>query len=320
MRHLDLTSFRLFVAVCETRSIAAAAQKHNIAASAVSKRLSLLREAAAVPLLERGKGGMRPTLAGEAMLEHARTLLATVQTLEQDMAACGAGIAGRVRIALSSGSVSSGLFEAIANFMRESEHRNIQVDIEEMLSRDVVRQVRDGSAAIGVCRVDADHEGLDTWVFQSDHLALITRADHPLAGHRSCLLEESFDYDHVGLPPPRAVRVLVGQMAAISGRAIRYRAVLSSVDSVLRAVLAGLGVAVLPSEMALPYERAHGLRVIPLADEWARRDFVMCRSPLTPLSPAGRLLVTYLSVAATRLQLSQQGLDAGRLEVVDGPE
>ncbi|MGD9942594.1 MAG: LysR family transcriptional regulator [Burkholderiaceae bacterium] len=300
MRHLDLTSFRLFIAVCEKRSIAAAAQQHSIAASAVSKRLSLLREAAGVPLLERSKGGMRATLAGEAMLEHARTLLSTVEALEQDMAACGAGISGRVRIALSSGSVSSWLFEAVASFMRKEEHRSIQVDIEEMLSRDVVRQVRDGSAAIGVCRADADHEGLDTWVFHSDHLALVTPADHPLADRSECTLEESFDYDHVGLPPPRAVRVLVGQVATTAGRSIRYKAVLSNVDSVLRAVLAGLGVAVLPSEMAIPFECAFGLRVIPLSDAWARRDFVMCRSPLLPPSPAARLLVAHLEDPANR--------------------
>ena len=42
-RRIDLTSLQLFVAVCELGSIARAAQREFIAASAVSKRLSELR-------------------------------------------------------------------------------------------------------------------------------------------------------------------------------------------------------------------------------------------------------------------------------------
>lgn len=38
MHELDLTSLRLFAAVCETRNIARAAEQHHIVASAVSKR------------------------------------------------------------------------------------------------------------------------------------------------------------------------------------------------------------------------------------------------------------------------------------------
>ena len=42
MHDLDLTSLRLFVAVCETRNIARAAERQAIVGSAISKRLSAL--------------------------------------------------------------------------------------------------------------------------------------------------------------------------------------------------------------------------------------------------------------------------------------
>ncbi|MDZ4122770.1 MAG: LysR family transcriptional regulator, partial [Hydrogenophaga sp.] len=42
MRDLDLTSLRLFVAVCDTRNIARAAADASLVGSAVSKRLAQL--------------------------------------------------------------------------------------------------------------------------------------------------------------------------------------------------------------------------------------------------------------------------------------
>ena len=45
MRHFDPLSLRLFVAVCEERNIALAAQREAIVASAVSKRISQMEEA-----------------------------------------------------------------------------------------------------------------------------------------------------------------------------------------------------------------------------------------------------------------------------------
>jgi hypothetical protein len=42
MRDLDLTSLRLFVTVCDTGNMSRAAEKANMVASAVSKRLAQL--------------------------------------------------------------------------------------------------------------------------------------------------------------------------------------------------------------------------------------------------------------------------------------
>ena len=51
MRDLDLTSLRLFVAVCDSRNIARAAADASLVGSAVSKRLAQLEEQLGTPLL-----------------------------------------------------------------------------------------------------------------------------------------------------------------------------------------------------------------------------------------------------------------------------
>ena len=75
-RRIDLTSLQLFVAVGETGSIGKAAEREFIAASAVSKRLAELESALGTALLYRHARGVDLTPAGQALLHHARSVLA----------------------------------------------------------------------------------------------------------------------------------------------------------------------------------------------------------------------------------------------------
>ena len=71
MWQVDFVTLRLFVAVCEERNIARAAEREAIVASAVSKRIADLEDAIGAPLLLRHRSGVTPTPAGELLLQHA---------------------------------------------------------------------------------------------------------------------------------------------------------------------------------------------------------------------------------------------------------
>jgi DNA-binding transcriptional LysR family regulator len=86
MRDLDLTSLRLFVTVCDTGNMSRAAEKANMVASAVSKRLAQLEATVGASLLTRRKHGVVPTPPGETLLEHARSMLLSASRIERDMA------------------------------------------------------------------------------------------------------------------------------------------------------------------------------------------------------------------------------------------
>jgi DNA-binding transcriptional LysR family regulator len=101
MSDLDLTTLRLFVSVCETRSIARAGEQASIVGSAISKRLAQLEDAVGTPLLLRKRHGVVPTPAGETLLEHARAMLDSAHRIERDMAAYAGGARGQVRILAS---------------------------------------------------------------------------------------------------------------------------------------------------------------------------------------------------------------------------
>ncbi len=294
MRDLDLTTLRLFVAVCEARNIARAAQLHHIVPSAISKRLALLEQTVGNTLIERRRRGVVPTGAGEILLEHARAMLAAADRVGRDMAAYGNGITGQVRILATVSSIAEFLPDDIASFLQVPAHRDIRIDIEEAVSSELVRGLREGVVPVGVCWDAADLAGLQTRSYRRDHLAIVAPLSHPLARRRRCAFEDTLGFDQVGLPASTAVHTMLARAAAIIGRPINYRAVVSTFDASMRCVRAGLGIAVVPREVAEPVAASLGIRVLPLTDDWAQRRFAICFNDEKRLSPAARMLVEHL--------------------------
>jgi len=298
MRDLDLKSLRLLVAVCDHQNIKQAALAENIEPSAISKRIAALEAALGTTLLVRGRRGVQPTPVGQALLEHARTVLYTLDRIDADVAAFSGGVRGHVRLLASASAVAESLLDDIAAFLRDPANRHIKVDIEERLSRDVVRGVRDGTASIGVCWDNVDLLGLQQRPYRDDQLALAVHANHPLAGRASLSFEQSLDHDHVGLPPATAVYTLLHRAAARAGRSLSYRAIVSNFDAALRVVAADLGVSVIPQQVASRQVDHGNVRIIPLTNAWARRRFALCYRDGAALAPAAARLIDFLAQQA----------------------
>src|SRR5919199_819969 len=85
MTDVDLVGLRTFVIVCETRSLTKAARLLGMTQSAVSQRLKRLEDQSRFELIDRRLRPIGPTLAGQALLERARRILAEVDRLEFDL-------------------------------------------------------------------------------------------------------------------------------------------------------------------------------------------------------------------------------------------
>lgn len=299
MRDIDTRTLRLFAAVCEHQNMARAAEQEHIEPSAVSKRIAQLEAELGVPLLLRSRRGVQPTPAGAALLEHARNVLFTMERLATDVAAFGSGVKGHVRLIATASAIAESLLDDIALFMREPANRNIKVDIEERFSRDLVRQLREGGASVGVCWDSVDLQGLQHRPYRHDRLALAVHADHPLAHRKSLRFEQTLDFEHVGLSPSAAVHIMLQRAAARVGRTVSYRVIVSNFDAAFRVVAANLAISVIPLEVGGPHAAVLGLKVIPLTDSWAQRSFAVCYRDFDALQPAAQRMVDHLVQRAT---------------------
>ena len=119
-----------------------------------------------------------------------------------------------------------------------------------------------------------------------------------LARRKSLRFEETLDYESVSAMSGSMMEIMLRRYAAMLGRTLAPSIEVQSFEGVCRIVAAGLGICVLPREVVGPTTQALGLRLIPLQEEWARRQFVICFRAGVYVSAPARLLVDHLHRAA----------------------
>ncbi|MFM0312044.1 LysR family transcriptional regulator [Paraburkholderia sp. RL17-383-BIF-A] len=98
-RGFDLTQLRTFVAVAESGSVSAGAERVFLSQSSVSEQLKKLEERAGQPLFIRSKQGVSATPAGSRLLDHARRIIAMSEAAFDDLQ--GRSLDGELRIAIT---------------------------------------------------------------------------------------------------------------------------------------------------------------------------------------------------------------------------
>lgn len=291
-RHVDPVSLRLFVAVCEEGNIARAAAREALVASAVSKRIGAIEREVGAPLLVRGRRGVAPTAAGEVLLRRAREILGTMARMHAELGEFSTGVQGSVRVVASVSALAEYLPDDIASFL--ARYQSVRVSLDEAVSTAIVRMVREGAADIGVLWDAADLSGLQTVPYRSDRLCAVVHPDHALAGATETSFAETLAWPSIGVTPGGMMESMLRRQAALLGATLTPRIQVASLDAARRIAAAGLGLAILPAEATMPWGGASGLVAVPLADDWARRQFVVCSRPDSMLSASSKLLVGHL--------------------------
>ena len=293
IRLFDPVSLRLFIAVCEARNIARAAEREAIVASAISKRMAALEDDAGVTLLKRGRRGIEPTAAGEAMLRQAREVLGLMDRMRGELSEFASGAHGSVRVLASLSVLSESLPDDIGGFL--AEHRTVRVSLEERVSSEIARGVREGIADLGVCWDAGDLAGLATLRYRNDRLSVLVPRAHPLARRKHVAFVDTLDCEQIEILAGSIVQQTLRRAAALADKTIRHRIQVTTFDAACRTVAAGLGIAVVPREACEAQARTLGLAIVPLTDAWAARRFVVCFRARESLTAASRLLADYLN-------------------------
>ncbi len=289
---LDPVSLKLFVAIVEEGTIAAAAEREHIAASAVSKRISDLEEALDTQLLRRTNKGVVPTMAGMTLLNLARGILHDLNDIFLQIREYSSGIRGRVRLWANISSINQFLPNELKSFLNE--HPHVQIRLEGNISEAIMKAVAEGAADVGVITMDSCREDLEYLPYHSDQLIVITPKDHVLASNKSVSFRETLDFDYVGLPVGSAMNNRIVRAANDLGRNPKLRIHVNGFDALCLMVEAGLGIGIVPRGAAKPYFKGLRIRPVQLREPWATRDLKLCVRSYDALPAAAKLLVDHL--------------------------
>lgn len=292
MRRVDFITLRLFVAIADERSLTRAAEREHLALAAVSKRISDLEGQLGVSLLYRQPKGVELTPAGHALLHHARNLLDGLQQMDADLSEFSQGVKGHVRIHANTSAVIEFLPEDLSAFARL--HPEVKIDLEERVSSDTLRALREGLTDIGIFAGHMSAEGLQVFGYREDSLVLVTPRDHPLACLKTIALREAVGFDFIGLQQDASLHGLLQQSAQQMGMSLRLRIQVRSFEAICRMIHTGMGIGVLPEQVVRNYLPALDVAIVALTDPWARRELKIGVRSLESLSVTARQMLEHL--------------------------
>src|SRR5258707_6018036 len=139
---LDVKRLNIFREVVSQGSFSAAADALDYSQSAVSQAIQTLEGEAGVALIERSRGGVRPTAAGAALTGHIGGILAQLEAAEDEIAAIAAGHGGHLRTASFPTAGATLMPQAIAAF--RASHPGVEVSLAEGEPEEIAPRLRAG--------------------------------------------------------------------------------------------------------------------------------------------------------------------------------
>ena len=270
----DIDSIALFVRAAELRSLTKAAEASHIGLAAASRRVALLEHRFKTALLERSPRGVELTVAGSALLVHAKNLLTVLNQMQADMNDHATGQRGILRVLANTSAMAEFLPADLAEYLKR--HPEVRLVVEERWSAEIVKAVQSAEADVGIIVEGQRMEGLDVLPYRKDRLAAVMPSGHPLAGGTEISFVDVLDYDVIALESGSSMMRLLASQAVVSEKTLHLRVQVRSFEAVCRMVQSGLGVGLLPYQAAVELGKGMGLAVRPLVEEWAERRMLIC--------------------------------------------
>jgi DNA-binding transcriptional LysR family regulator len=295
--HFDLVDLRLFVNIADTSSLTRGAERSHISLPAASVRIKNLEEGLGDKLLYRGSQGVTLAPPGQALAHHAREVLRQLDELRADLHEYALGLKGHLRVYASTTPITEFLPAVLRRYL--SSHPDVNIDLRERPSPDVVRAVLDSKVDIGIISGTVRTDGLEVVPYRSDRVVLAVPRGHPLARQVELPFAGTLDYDHVGLSDTSAIHGFLKEKAREVHRSIRLRIQVSNFEACCRMVEAGVGIGLMPDSAAARHSRNMAIEIVQLTDEWALRSMQICVRRIELLPAFARELIALLREDAT---------------------
>lgn len=284
---MDLVLAESLVAVADTGSVTAAAQRIHISQSALSRRLQQLESDLGAQLLTRGRHGAEVTEAGRLAVVECRAMLARYETMRRDIAEHLGLRRGTVILGGGATVTSSLLPPAIAAF--RAKYPAIRFLVKEAGSHEIVDDVARGQIQIGIVTLPVAPDDLELTPLVDDEIVLVARRDDPLPAPADPA--DLRGRGVIAFEPGSAIRRIVDTSLSAAGVAVDVTMELRSVPSMLQMVSATGDLAFVSG---LSLHTGPELRTVPVRGLSITRSLALATRKGFPLPPAAAEFVQSL--------------------------
>ncbi len=288
---------RIFQTVAETGSVTEAGKKLNLTQPAVSIQLRNLQDQFELPLTETIGKRLHVTEFGEEVLKSVAVILAEVESLQHKANARRGLLSGRLKIAIA----STGKYimpQFLADFLTMHPGIDLQMDV---TNRDrVIESLSANNTDCALVSVLPDNLDLNRMPLMENELHLVARSDHPLAGCPP-LPSQLSNYPLIYREQGSATRMAMERYVSNLGIVVDHKIELTSNEAVKQAVLAGLGISIMPM-IGIHQELDSGkLSIIPVEGLPIRTEWQLVWLRRKELSPVMKAYLDFLANEKDRL-------------------
>lgn len=242
---MSIKQLRAFLAVAHTLNFAHASERLNISQPALSLTIKGLEESLGGPLLLRTTRRVTLTQEGETLLTMARQLIADWDNTEEAMRQRFTLQRGKVSVAAMP-SFAANVLPPVLKAFRDR-YAGINVTVHDVINEQVIEMVSEGRVEMGIA-FEPDYSGhLHFTPLGLDRFVAIVPPDSRLATRERLSWRELLSLDFIALQRPSAVRLMLEEQLAQSGRPLEVALESHQLVTVGRLVANGLGGSAVPA-------------------------------------------------------------------------
>jgi DNA-binding transcriptional LysR family regulator len=292
---MDFRHLRTFVAVAELRHFARAASLCNVSQPAVSHQIAQLESELGAKLLNRAARRVSLTVAGEVFLEETRRILAAVDRAHERMQEVARGAVGRIRLGATA---TPGLYmlpPLLAAYRKA--HPTFDLRLEIGSTHAIAERVARNDLDMAILAGPLPLAELQARRLTQDEFVVIAPSDSASARARSVkpgqLESETWLLREDGSDSRRQVSAWWHRHRLAPARTMTF----SHPDAVNRAVMAGLGVAMVSKLTVEDDLRNKRIATVRLAASLPSRPFIIVDHPQKHHGAACRAMLRSLEAA-----------------------
>jgi DNA-binding transcriptional LysR family regulator len=281
---MHLETLQVFCDLVETGSFSAAAAQNFITQSAVSQQVRALESRFDQPLIERTKGHVQPTPAGQLLYQASKDITGRYRDLREQLQSFGKTVSGSVRLATVHSVGLYELSEPLKRFLKA--YPQVNVHLEYSRSTKIFEDLLSGRIDVGIVAYPARRSQIAVIPFREDRLVLVCAPHHPLARRRSATLADLEGQNVVGYERDIPTRRELDRVLRRKNVSVRYVMELDNIETIKRVVEIGAGVAIVPEPTIKQEVKNRTLHALHITDETLLRPLGIVHRQGRHFSPA----------------------------------
>jgi LysR family transcriptional regulator, benzoate and cis,cis-muconate-responsive activator of ben and cat genes len=249
---MELRHLRYFVAVAEAENVSRAATKLHVSQPGISRQIHDLEDEIGFQLFERSAKSLRLTEAGKTFLTEARAVLQHAEDAVKKARAASGGMSGEIHV----GYAPSLTVQILPPMLRafQGEFPRVRVSLHDLSSEEMLEQLGLGKLQVALTvRPPAKMLRSLSFVEIARYAAVVAVApNHPLAKLKAITLQQTTPEPLIGLNRKDypEYHVEVKKLFAAAGLKPNFSEEHEGGTSIIAAVEAGRGIALVPSSLA----------------------------------------------------------------------